>query len=155
MHRVPVTNVDTGVVTFYDASFKFTFTPSSGFTFEQISSVGIYLPLSASNLIPGKYEGDVDASFIYILSEPSTLSDGRLFYTLRNTSTSSENFTAQIVTGDIANHPDIGSREIAANLSSTYTYGIVTSTDTGANSGFTSFREINGKWSVNQIIGVR
>lgn len=151
MHRVPVINIDTGATTFYDASFKFTFSQSSGFTFEQISSVGISPPLSASNLIPGKYTGDVSDSVIYELSEPSILSDGRLFYTLKNNSGSGD-FTAQIVSGDVTNHPDIGSREITASLSSTYTYGIITSQD-GRTGG--SFLNTTDKWLINQIIGVR
>jgi len=150
MHRVPVTDVNTGEITFYDASFKYTFSNDSGLLFEQISSASISPPLSASNLIPGNYLSDNSPAITYELSEPSILSDGRLFYTL--TSSFSSGFTAQIVSGDASNHPDIGSREIVNELSPTYTYGIVTSATGCCSSSFIG----NGdKWQENHLIGVR
>jgi len=148
VHRVPVTDVNSGVTTFYDASFKFTFSNDSDLRFEQTSSASISPPLSASNLIPGKYLGVNSSTITYELSEPSVLSDGRLFYTL----TGNEGFTAQIVSGDASNHPDIGSRAIVSQLSPTYTYGIVTSATGCCTSSFIG----NGdKWRVNYLMGVR
>jgi len=152
MNRVPVVNIDTGETVFYDASFKFTFSPSSGLIFEQISSAAISPPLSSSNLIPGVYQGDVGAAE-YTLSEPSLLSDGRLLYTLRRSNTTG-GFNAQIVTGSTENHPDIGAREIVANLSPTYTYGVIASAASSGD-GNSSFRPFNEKWLENQLIGIR
>ncbi|NOR71391.1 MAG: hypothetical protein GQ532_17130 [Methylomarinum sp.] len=152
MQRIPVINIDTGETVFYDASFKFTFSPSTGLTFEQISSAAISPPLSSSNLIPGVYQGDVGAAQ-YTLSEPSILSDGRLFYTLSRSNTTG-GFNAQIVTGSAENHPDIGARDITTNLSPTYTYGVIASA-ASTGDGNSSFRPFNEKWLENQLIGIR
>ena len=150
MHRVPVTNINTGETTFYDVSFKFTFSNDSGLLFEQISSASISPALSASNLIPGKYLGENSSTITYELSEPSILEGGRLFYTLKRSG--SGGFSAQIVSGNATNHPDIGSREITNDLSPTYIYGIVT---TAAGCCTSSFIGNGDKWNVNHLIGVR
>ena len=150
MARIPVVDINTGDIVYFDASFKFTLSPDKGLVFEQISSANVSPPLSASNLIPGIYAGDTSSSITYELSEPSVLSDGRLFYTLK--SSASGGFTAQIVSGGVANHPDIGSREIASFLSPTYTYGVVT---TAAGCCSSSFNGNRDKWNVNHLIGIR
>jgi len=115
--------------------------------FTLLNIEGIDAPPLSANLIPGKYQGN---TYTYELSEPSILSDGRMFYTLKESS--SGGFSAQIVSGDATNHPDIGSREIVDNLSPTSTYGIVTSSTGCCTSNFIG----NGdKWNVNHLIGVR
>lgn len=147
MHRVPIVDTSTGDTTYMDVSFKFTYNIDEGLIFEQISSINTSPALSSSNLIPGTYKDESGYSFS--LSEPSSLSDGRLVYLLRGTG--SAHFTAQIVTGEAEGHPDIGEREIVPYLSSTYIYGIIT--DQSDRGNFDSDNDVH--WLQNQLIGVR
>ncbi len=156
MRRIPVTDIDTGATTFYDASFRFTFLPGPGFTFEQIQSVAISPPVSeASNIIPGIYK--TQARVCYILEGPTILNANRSLYTIRGVdSTASldcngalDQFAAQIVSGAATDHPDIGSREIVPNLPDTYVYGFIS-----ADSAF-SGHIIGREWNQNELIGLR
>lgn len=154
MTRIPVTDIDTGNTSYYDASFKFTFSAGSGFTFEQIQSVAISPPVSeATNIIPGIYKTQND--YCYLLEGPTLLSANRSLYTIRGINSSSsldcngiaDNFTAQIISGPATDHPDIGGREIVLNLPDTYVYGIV--------SGGAIASGIGGNWDTNELIGLR
>ena len=91
MARIPLTDIDTGNTTFYDASFKFTFSAGSGFTFEQIQSVAISPPVSeATNIVPGLYK--TQSNVCYLLEGPTVLSANRSLYTIRGVdSTTSQN----------------------------------------------------------------
>lgn len=53
MIRVPVTDVNTGQTTLWDATFKFSFIPNQGFVFEEISSVSPSQPGSITDVVPG------------------------------------------------------------------------------------------------------
>ena len=56
MLRVPVTDINTGKTTLWDASFKFTFLPSQGFVFEEISSAALSQPVRAiTDIATGLY----------------------------------------------------------------------------------------------------
>ena len=153
MTRVPVINIDTGETTLYDASFKFTFSPTQGFIFEQISSAAISPPISAANIVPGVYFSQ--KGYCYKLEGPTSLGSNRSIYTFRavfdegcNANTAG-NFTAQIASGAAAGHPDIGEREIVPNLKDTYVYGVV------ANGEVDNRPEVNADWNANELIGVR
>lgn len=155
MRRVPVTDIDTGNTTFHDASFRFTFSPGAGFTFEQIQSVAISPPVAeAANIIPGIYR--TQAGTCYILEGPTILNVNRSLYTIRGVNSTSslgcndalDQFAAQIVSGTATDHPDIGNREIAPNLPNTYVYGFI--------SADASFGQIIGlEWDQNELIGLR
>ncbi len=156
MTRIPVTDIDTGNTTFYDASFKFTFSTGSGFTFEQIQSVAITPPVSeATNIVPGLYI--TQPGNCYLVEGPTLLNANRSLYTIRgvNSSTSAsctnstDRYTAQIVSGAATSHPDIGNREIVPNLSDTYVYGFISS------SGGFCGQPINCTWDANELLGVR
>ena len=156
MTRIPVTDIDTGNTSYYDASFKFTFSAGSGFTFEQIQSVAISPPVSeATNIVPGLYK--TQSNVCYLLEGPTVLSANRSLYTIRGvdstTSQSCSNardrFTAQIVSGAAIDHPDIGNREITTNLPDTYVFGFIS-----AAASVTSI-DIASRWEQNELIGLR
>lgn len=148
MHRVPIVDTSTGETTYMDVSFKFTYDIDKGLVFEQISSINTSPALSSVNLIPGEYKDEYANG--YSLSEPSSLSDGRLLYILRGTDNNA-GITIQIVTGEAEGHPDIGEREIVPFLSSTHIYGIITdNAGSYGNLGYT-----DTFWLENQLIGVR
>ncbi len=152
MTRIPVTDTDTGNTSYYDASFKFTFSPGSGFTFEQIQSVAISPPVSeATNIIPGVYKSR--NGFCYLLEGPTLLTANRSLYTIRGVNSTAsldcpgnlDLFAGQIVSGIATDHPDIGGRNIVSSLPSTYVYGFVT--DNGSS-------DLAG-WQANELIGLR
>ena len=152
--RVPVTNIDTGETTLFDASFNFTFDPEDGFTFGRVISAAISPPItSIANIIPGVYFSQ--RGYCYQLEGPTALDANRSLYTVRavfnegcNANTAGS-FTAQIVSGTASGHPDIGAREIVPNLADTYVYGMV------ANGESDGRPEINTDWGANELIGVR
>lgn len=154
MHRVPVTDIDTGQTTLFDVAFKFTFSPDAGLIFEQISSVTPSQPISVANIVPGLYM--TQNNRCYLLEGPSLLNQNRSLYTIRGVGGDAsascrqvDSFTATIISGSATGHPDIGSREIVPNLSETFVYGVI--------SGSGTFRGaiINNEWQQNEIIGVR
>ncbi len=151
MHRVPIIDTSSGTTTYMDVSFKFTYDLSEGLIFEKISSINISPALSSSNLIPGEYYDE--GGYHYSLSQPSSLSDGRLLYILRGIRDNQYSATNSIsvVTGEAEGHPDIGDREIVPSLSPTYIYGIITD-ETGGNGNFATTGK---RWLENQLIGVR
>lgn len=149
MNRVPIVDTSTGETTYMDVSFKFTYDIDKGLVFDQISSITESPALSAANLIPGTYKDESGYSFY--LSEPSSLSDGRLLYILRGVEDAyPSTITIQIVTGEAEGHPDIGDREIVPFLSPTYIYGIITDYSIRGN-----FAKTDLHWHQNQLIGVR
>ncbi len=147
MHRVPVIDTSTGDVAYFDVSFRFSLDNKGELIFDRISSASVSPPLSSSNLIPGNYEDE--SGYSYVLTEPSFLSDGRSLYVLRGTGYCA--FSAQIVTGEAEGHPDIGNREIAPHLSSTYIYGIITDQE----SWYGNMSDTSYLWLENQLIGLR
>jgi len=154
MQRVPVIDIDTGNVTFYDASFKFTFTPEQGLIFEQITSAAISPPVSVANIVPGIYKSQ--GGYCYILEGPTALSTNRSIYTIRGYTDdnscrrSQDSFTAQIASGSANGHPDIGDREIVPNLKDSYVYGFVANA-----AAWSGSYVINSNWQRNELIGVR
>ncbi len=153
MHQVPVIDVNTGQTVFYDASFRFSFTPQNGFIFEQLSSAIISPPSAVGNIIPGIYQ--TQTGRCYILEGPTTVQPNRALYTIRGInepdgcSNSIDFFAAQIISGPAENHPDIGTREIVPFLAASYTYGFTT------DNGRFSSGPINNGWTENELIGVR
>lgn len=154
MHRVPVVNVNTGQITLYDVAFRFTFNPTDGFIFEQISSVTPSQPVPVTNITPGLYR--TQEGLCYLLEGPSMIDVNRSLYTIRGVSSdfsaacgSIDAFTASIASGLAVGHPDIGSREIAPSLVDNYVYGIISGT--GSWGGFI----ISQNWQQNEIIGLR
>lgn len=153
MHRVPVTDIDTGETTLYDVAFKFTFAPSTGFIFEQISSVAISPPVPVTNITPGIYK--TQRGNCYLLEGPSMIDANRSLYTIRGVnnvlslecSTFADNFTVSIISGLATGHPDIGDREIVPSLADNFVYGFI--------SGGASFGNliINTGWEQNELIG--
>ena len=153
MHRVPVIDINTGQTTLYDVTFRFTFAPSTGFTFEQISSVAISSPVPVTNITPGIYK--TQQGLCYQLEGPTMIDANRSLYTFRGVDheTSSECgskdlFAASIVSGSAAGHPDIGNREIVPNLIDNYVYGFITHRASFA-------QDIGITWEANELIGLR
>lgn len=154
MHRVPVVNVDTGQTTLYDVAFRFTFNPTDGFIFEQISSVTPSPPVPVTNITPGLYK--TQAGVCYLLEGPSMIDANRSLYTIRGVDRDSslecsglDRFTAAIASGPAAGHPDIGSREIVPSLIDNYVYGFIS--DTSSFGGHV----IGSNWEQNELIGIR
>ncbi len=151
MQRVPVINVSTGEISYYDASFKFTFSASDGFVFEQITSAEISPPISVANIIPGVYK--TQSGICYELEGPSALDSSRSIYTIRGVAASGcnsiDNFTAVITSGAASGHPDIGDRDIVPHLQASYVYGV------NANTGSFSGHPIGRTWEANELIGIR
>lgn len=155
MIRVPVTDINTGQTTLWDATFKFTFLPNQGFVFEEISSAATSQPGSIANITPGLYLTQFGTC--YLLEGPTLLNSSRSLYTLRGTGGtvsgkncgSGDRFSAQIVSGPAAGHPDIGGRDIVPSLTENWVYGFV------SDSGGLSPRPININWQQNELIGVR
>lgn len=153
MTRVPVIDIDTGKTTFYDASFKFTLDPQDGLIFEQITSAAVSPPIAVANIIPGVYSSQ--KGYCYILEGPTALGSSRSVYTFRSilvdgcNANSSRAFSAQIVSGLAAGHPDVGERDIVSNLKDDYVYGYIA---TGSTDGRP---EVDTAWEQNELLGVR
>lgn len=156
MHRIPVIDVNTGQMALYDASFKFTFLPNQGFVFEEISSVLISQPVqSITNIATGLYRTQSEKCLL--LEGPTVLNQNRLLYTLRGVEGtvnsincgSGDNFSAQIISGPAAAHPDIGGREIVSNLTENWVYGFMA--DRASNSAGSPLQP----FLQNHLIGVR
>ncbi len=156
MHRVPVVDVNTGQTTLFDVAFRFTFNPTDGFIFEQISSVTPSPPVPVTNITPGLYKSQ--GGICYLLEGPSMIDANRSLYTIRGVNRNfSANcgvldiFTASIVSGPAAGHPDIGSREIVPNLVNNYVYGVISGGGSLGGAG----QVINQGWDQNELIGLR
>lgn len=153
MQRVPVIDINTGNMTLYDASFKFTFLPNEGLVFEQITSASVSPPTSITNITPGIYSAD--ASACYILEGPTMINSSRSIYTIRGYQGEApctrpiNFFTAQIVSGAVSGHPDIGNRDIVPNLKDSYVYGYV------ASEASNCCGHITQDFDTNELIGIR
>jgi len=158
MLRVPVTDINTGQTTLFDASFRFSFLPNQGFTFEEIASVAISHPVQTiMNIRTGIYRTQNNAC--YILEGPTILNDSRSLYTFRGTradscSSSVDILTAEIVSGPAAGHNGIGMREIVPHLSDDWTYGFLAS---GSSLGGVVGRGLiqSNLWGTGMLIGIR
>lgn len=152
MIRIPVTDINTGQTTLWDATFKFTFVPSQGFVFEEISSASPSQPGSIADITPGLYK--TQSNICYLLEGPALLDASRSLYTLRGATETGCNpnddaFTAQITSGAASGHPDIGSRDIVPSLTDNWVYGFI------AGKGVFGGQPINPNWQQNELIGVR
>lgn len=124
MIRIPVTDINTGQTALYDATFKFTFLLNQGFVFEKISSVAPSLPnlVRSADITPGLYR--TQSGLCLLLEGPTLLNQSRSLYTFRGIGGtvsgincgSGANFSAQIVSGSAAGHPDIGGRDVVPSL---------------------------------------
>lgn len=154
MIRVPVTDISTGQTTLWDATFKFTFLPNQGFVFEEISSAAPSQPGSIANIATGLYR--TQNGVCLLLEGPTLLNQSRLLYTFRGIGGtvsgincgSGTSFSAQIVSGPAAGHPDIGGRDIVLSLTENWVYGFMA--DSGGNGGGGTFSFLQ-----NHLIGVR
>ncbi len=156
MIRVPVTDINTGQTTLWDATFKFTFLPNQGFVFEEISSAAPSQPGSIANITPGLYQ--TQSGRCLLLEGPTLLSQSRCsLYTLRGVGGtvssincgSGDPFSAQIVSGPAAGHPDIGGRDIVPTLTDNWVYGFMA--DKGSNASGSPLLS----FFPNHLIGVR
>jgi len=163
MHRVPVVDIDTGETTLIDAAFKFSYTPSEGMEFVQISSAAVSPPMSVANIIPGVYKSQ--EGYCYKLEGPNLLDSNRSLYTFRGDGADTfasdcrndgDDLTIQIVSGSATNHPDIGHREIVGHLPENYTYGYIANA-ADSNDAFRYYNNNSSTWawSANKLIGVR
>ena len=155
MQRVPVVDINTDITTLYDASFKFTFLPDQELLFEQITSAAVSPPTAVANITPGIYQAQL-GSFCYILEGPTALSGNRSLYTFRGTNgitgcnNAKDGFSAQIVSGPAAGHPDINNRDIVPNLVDNYVYGFL-----AGGGSFSLGNSLNNNWEQNELIGIR
>lgn len=153
MHRVPVVDVNTGQTTLFDVAFRFTFNPTDGFVFEQISSVTPSPPVPVTNITPGLYKSQ--GGICYLLEGPSMIDANRSLYTIRGVNRDFsancgvlDRFAASIASGPAAGHPDIGNREIVPSLVDNFVYGAISE-----RSNFSGI--INPDWEQNELIGLR
>jgi hypothetical protein len=144
LFRVPITNINTGATTYYDMAVRFAITPTGAFVFNTVSLQEVARPSGLNALIPGKY---VDQSGNeYSLEGPSLVLNNRSTYTLRRLRYA---FSAQIITGPAAGHPDISQREIVPFLPNTYIYGKILDSSTAR------YSAIGLDWDDNELIGLR
>lgn len=143
LFRVPITNINTGATNYYDMTLQFAVTPAGAFVFNTVSLQGIARPSGLNALIPGKYVDQSNNE--YSLEGPSLVLNNRSTFTLRRLRYA---FSAQIITGPAAGHPDIGGREIVPFLPNTYIYGKILD-------GSTGFNHIDRDWNANELIGLR
>jgi len=165
MQKIPVTDMETGTTTLYDASFKFSYSPDGqGFAFDQVTSATVSPPvIGPTNLVPGVYLASNDsASGCYILEGPFGLSEGRSVYTFKGYYKDDfcerwgGTFVGQFVTGSTEGNPDIGEREIVPYLQGTYLYGIVTNNGSPRfNEGSSQYNSVNDDWNQHELIGLR
>ncbi|MBK7354077.1 MAG: hypothetical protein IPJ05_11645 [Nitrosomonas sp.] len=151
MIRVPVTDVNTGQTTLWDATFKFSFIPNQGFVFEEISSVSPSQPGSITDVVPGLYK--TQQGRCLLLEGPTLLNGNRSLYTIRGIQEAGcgtqDNFSAQIISGTASGHPDIGERDIVIDLSGDWIYGFMA--DRASNSSGSTLQP----FSQNHLIGIR
>lgn len=146
--RIPVTDVNTGVTSYYNAVFRFTLTPEGEIAFERVQQIALSEPLDYAAFQPGTYATQTGDT--YIVSGPASLGDGRLGYGLISVATaSSETVSLSWSTGPAVGHPEIGGSEVVAQLGDSYAYGIVGG-QVGSNTDFN-----NAGFSIGEVIGVR
>jgi hypothetical protein len=144
LFRVPITNINTGATNYYDMTLQFAVTPAGAFMFNTVSLQRIARPSGLNALIPGRY---VDQSnYEYSLEGPSLVLNNRSTFTLRRLRYA---FSAQIITGPAAGHPDIGGREIVPFLPNTYIYGKI------LDGSAISTPVVDRDWNANELIGLR
>ncbi|ABA58235.1 hypothetical protein Noc_1763 [Nitrosococcus oceani ATCC 19707] len=153
IHRVPITDVFTGKTNYYDlvleykpkgrknqwetpGDFKFRIAEWRKFQFPNIP---------VTQIVPGRYQSQSRSSCTYLLEGPTLIQD-RWLYTLK-----AENygFSAQIISGPATGHPDLGERDIADFLPTTYVWGMVI-TEMGNYCG-----AITHQWDHGNIVGLR
>lgn len=144
LFRVPIIDTNTGAVTYYDMVVRFAITPEGAYVFNTVSVQEIAPPSGLNALIPGKYVDQ--GGWEYSLEASSLVLEGRSAFILTGLNFT---FSAQIVTGPAAGHPDIGSREIVSFLPNTYIYGKILD---GSNR---SSPAIGLDWDANELIGLR
>lgn len=108
IYRVPVTDVTTGVTTFYDASFQFGVLPdgSIGFTRTTSAAVSTSQLKAADNFVAGVYKDAIGQ--LYQLDGPVVLAGGRYQYSIKSL-TAGKQFDATWITGAVTGHPQVGS----------------------------------------------
>ncbi len=150
--RLPVVDVKSGRVDYYDTRFRLSLVDGA-FVMTIIGASKSPAVLGFDNITPGVYQDSNGAC--YALGGPTLLPDGRRLYTIDATTEpagcyqGTSTFRAQFVSGAAVGHPDIGGREIARSLKSTWLYGYIA---TGANwtrGGVTT------DWEDNELLGVR
>jgi hypothetical protein len=123
---------------------QFAVTPTGAFVFNTVSLQEVARPSGLNALIPGRY---VDQSGNeYSLEGPSLVLNNRSTFTLRRLRYA---FSAQIITGPAAGHPDIGRREIVPFLPNTYIYGKI------LDSSNARYSIVGLDWDANELIGFR
>ncbi|PTN08441.1 hypothetical protein [Nitrosomonas aestuarii] len=151
MIRVPVTDINTGQTTLWDATFKFSFIPSQGFVFEEISSASPSQPGSIADIVPGLYR--TQQGKCLLLEGPTLLNGSRSLYTIRGVQEAGcgtpDSFSAQIISGVANGHPDIGERDIVASLTDNWIYGFMA--DRASNSSGSKLQP----FFQNHLIGIR
>ncbi len=94
-----------GKTTYWDAEFVFGLLPDGSITFTRTASAALSTTqlLNGQAFIPGTYK-DVNGN-LYALSGPVAVPDGRQQWHLASI-TAGKTFTADFITGPVANHPD-------------------------------------------------
>ena len=149
--RLPVVDVKSGRVDYYDTRFRLSLVDGA-FVMKIIGASKSPAVLGFDNITPGVYQ-DTN-SVCYALGGPTLLPDGRRLYTLAQTQADgcyryTETFRAQFVSGAAVGHPDIGGREIAGSLKSSWLYGYV------ATGGYLGSGGVNRTWLSNELVGMR
>jgi len=159
MLKVPVTNKETGVTTFFDMSAVFAADKNGGLLFKNISSVKSVAFGSANQLIAGYYLDENAAS--WYVDGPSVGANGRLNWSLSKT-TGTYKRSIQLLSGPLKGN------ELAVNIksyskllknSSNLNYGVMDGDDliSGAQSGnmisltrYDSVGKPNKAWTLRQ-----
>lgn len=150
--RLPVVDTDSGAITYYDTVFRLS-QVNGRFVMDLTSAQQSPRVEGFDNIRPGVYQDSNSAC--YALGGPTLLTDGRRLYTLDGTTEpagcyqGTSTFRAQFLSGPPAGHPDIGGREIARSLKSTYLYGYIATSANWARGG------VDTDWEENELLGVR
>jgi hypothetical protein len=124
VHRVPVTNTVTDETKLKDVTIDFAIGADGEVTITgSTSSDSGPLPNSASNFLPGEYEGGDCNTCRYIVSVGGSTPDGRVSGSIKNTD--GRQFSATWITGPIEGNQLVGSSPIASELTPGQTYGVV------------------------------
>jgi len=128
VYRVPVTDVNTRVTTFYDVQFQFGILSDGSIGFTRMSSAAVSSSQikAADNFIAGTYK---DSNGVLLQVEgPVVLSGGRLQYSIRSI-TSGKKFDATWITGPVAGHPQVGGFNPTPTEGSAGAFGVMGGAD--------------------------